>query len=62
LTPSPSRREAHGECHPDLLSVEIDYPRRDFRLLGARIHWIWPFLFVSLLAGYLLRRGFRVQF
>ena len=45
----------------DLLAVEIAYPRRDFRVLGCRIHWIAPFLFLSLLAGYLLKRVFRVQ-
>jgi len=46
----------------DLLSVEIGYPRRDFRLFGTTMHWIWPFLVVSLLAGYLLKGVFRVQF
>lgn len=46
----------------DLLSVEIGYPRRDFRLLGVKMHWIWPFLVFSLLAGYLLKGVFRVQF
>jgi hypothetical protein len=46
----------------DLLSVEIGYPRRDFLLFGATVHWIWPFLFVSLLAGYLLKGIFRVRF
>jgi hypothetical protein len=46
----------------DLLSVEIEYPRRDFRLFGHRIHWIWPFLVSSLLAGYLLKGVFRVHF
>jgi len=46
----------------DLLSVEIEYPRRDFRLFGTKVHWIWPFLFVSLLAGYLLKGVLRVQF
>ena len=46
----------------DLLAVEIDYPRRDFRLFGHTMHWLWPFLVVSLLAGYLLKGVFRVQF
>jgi hypothetical protein len=46
----------------DLLSVEVGYPRRDFHLLGAKMHWIWPFLILSLLAGYLLKGVFRVQF
>jgi hypothetical protein len=46
----------------DLLSVDIGYPRRDFRLFGTTVHWIWPFLFLSLLAGYLLKGVFRVQF
>ncbi len=46
----------------DLLSVEIGYPRRDFLIFGTTMHWIWPFLFASLLAGYLLKGVFRVQF
>lgn len=45
----------------DLLAVDIDYPRRDFRLFGYTVHWVWPFLVVSLLAGYLLKGVFRVQ-
>jgi hypothetical protein len=45
-----------------LLAVEIGYPRRDFRIFGFTMHWIWPFLFISLLAGYLLKGVFRVQF
>jgi hypothetical protein len=46
----------------DLLAVEIDYPRRDFQLFGCKVHWVWPFLVVSLLAGYLLKGVFHVQF
>lgn len=46
----------------DLLAVEIDYPRRDFRFFGYTVHWVWLFLAVSLLAGYLLKGVFRVQF
>ncbi len=46
----------------DLLAAEIDYPRRDFRLFGHDVHWVWPFLVLSLLAGHLLKGVFRVQF
>jgi uncharacterized membrane protein (DUF106 family) len=46
----------------DLLAAEIGYPRRDFELFGHTVHWVWPFLIVSLLAGYLLKGVFRVQF
>ncbi len=46
----------------DLLAAEIAYPRRDFRLFGRTVHWVWPFLALSLLAGYLLKGVFRVQF
>ncbi len=46
----------------DLLAAEIAYPRRDFRLFGRTVHWVWPFLVLSLLAGYLLKGVFRVQF
>jgi hypothetical protein len=44
-----------------LLSVEIDYPRRDFRFLGYSVHWLWPYLIISLVAGYALKGLFRVQ-
>ncbi len=42
-------------------SVEVDYPRRDFRFLGVPVYWIWPYFVVSLLAGFLLKGFFRVQ-
>jgi hypothetical protein len=45
-----------------LMAAEIVYPRRDFRLLGRRIHWVWPYLGASLLAGVLLKGLFRVHF
>jgi hypothetical protein len=45
-----------------LLAAEIGYPRRDFHLMGHTVHWVWPFLVLSLLAGYLLKGVFRVQF
>ena len=45
----------------DLLSVEVVYPRRDFRFLGVPIYWIWPYFLLSVLAGYLLKGFFRVQ-
>jgi uncharacterized membrane protein (DUF106 family) len=46
----------------DLLAAEIGYPRRDLRLFGHTVYWVWPFLVVSLVAGYLLKGVFRVQF
>jgi len=46
----------------ELLAAEIDYPRRDFRFFGYTVHWVWPFLVLSLLAGYLLKGVFRVRF
>jgi hypothetical protein len=46
----------------DLLSVEIDYPRRDFRFCGYPVYWIWPYFILSLIAGYMLKGLFRVQF
>jgi hypothetical protein len=54
-----------GELLPrdgDLLAVEIDYPRRDFRIFGYTVHWVWPFLVLSLLAGHLLKGVLHVQF
>jgi uncharacterized membrane protein (DUF106 family) len=56
----------HPAAHPlpssgALLSAEIDYPRRDFRFLGRPIHWLWPYLIISLVAGYALKGLFRVQ-
>lgn len=45
-----------------LESVEIEYPRREMEIRGYEVHWIWPFLILTLLAGYLLKGFFRVQF
>lgn len=45
----------------NLLAAEIGYPRRDFRFFGYLVHWVWPFLILTLLAGYLLKGLFRVQ-
>jgi len=45
----------------NLLSAEIEYPRRDFRFFGVPVYWIWPYFFISLVAGYLLKGVFRVQ-
>jgi hypothetical protein len=44
------------------VAAAIDYPRRDFRFFGYTVHWVWPFLVLSLVAGYLLKGVFRVQF
>jgi hypothetical protein len=56
----------HPVAHPlpssgVLLSVEIDYPRRDFRFLGYPVHWLWPYLVISMIAGYAFKGLFRVQ-
>jgi len=45
----------------DLLSVEIDYPRRDFRFFGVPVSWIWPYFLLSLMAGYLMKGVARVE-
>lgn len=45
----------------NLLAAEIGYPRRDLRFLGRNVHWVWPYLAASLLAGVLLKGVFRVH-
>jgi len=45
----------------DLVAVEIDYPRRDCTLGKVSVHWIWPFLALTLAAGYLCKGFFKVQ-
>ena len=48
--------------HGNLAVIEIDYPRREMDILGHSVHWVWPFFVITLLAGYLLKGFFRVQF
>jgi len=45
----------------NLVSVEIGYPRRDFRFLGFPVYWMWPYFILTLVAGYLLKGLFGVQ-
>jgi len=45
----------------NLLSVDIGYPRRDFRFLGFPVYWMWPYFILTLVAGYLLKGLFGVH-
>ncbi|MFB3880937.1 MAG: hypothetical protein ACE149_06720 [Armatimonadota bacterium] len=42
-------------------SVAVSYPDADLRLLGRTVHWIWPWLVISMLFGYALKGPLRVQ-
>ena len=48
--------------HGNLISVDIAYPNRSLPLWGYSVYWIWPFLGLTLIAGYLMKGIFRVQF
>jgi hypothetical protein len=41
--------------------VEVSYPDAWLRLRGWRMHWIWPWLVLSLIFGYALKGPLRVQ-
>jgi hypothetical protein len=42
-------------------SVTVSYPSAPLRLFGWRMHWLWPYLVLTLLIGYLLKGPLRVQ-
>ncbi|MFC1596980.1 hypothetical protein ACFL5Q_03445 [Planctomycetota bacterium] len=42
-------------------SVRLDYPQRDVAFFGFEVHWIWPFLILSLVAGFLVKGFLKVK-
>lgn len=42
-------------------SVTVSYPSADLRLLGRSVHWLWPWLVISMVFGYALKGPLRVQ-
>lgn len=42
-------------------SVKVAYPEAQLGLLGWRLHWIWPWLALSMLFGYALKGPLKVQ-
>lgn len=42
-------------------SVAISYPDASLRLFGWRLHWVWPWLILSMAFGYALKGPLRVQ-
>jgi len=42
-------------------SVSVTYAGAEMRLLHWRMHWIWPWLVISMLVGYALKGPLRVQ-
>jgi len=42
-------------------SVRVSYPGASLRLFGWRLHWVWPWLVLSLAFGYGLRGPLRVE-
>jgi len=48
--------------HPGPIeSVRISYPSASLPLLNWRVHWVWPWLLLSMAFGYALRGPLRVQ-
>ncbi len=41
--------------------VSVAYPGAEFTVLGHRLHWIWPWLAMSMVFGYALKGPLRVQ-
>jgi len=49
---------------PDGLPVRsamVSYPSAEMRLFGWRMHWVWPWLIISMAFGYALKGPLRVQ-
>lgn len=44
-----------------IAAVEIEYPAETISMAGIRLHWVWPFLVLSLVAGYALKGLFGVE-
>lgn len=42
-------------------SATVSYPTADMRLFGWRVHWVWPWLIISMAFGYALKGPLRVQ-
>ncbi len=42
-------------------SVTISYPSAEMRLFGWRMHWVWPWLIISMAFGYALKGPLKVQ-
>jgi hypothetical protein len=42
-------------------SVTVSYPSAEMELLGWRVHWVWPWLLISMAFGYALKGPLRVQ-
>jgi hypothetical protein len=41
--------------------IAVGYPSAELVLLGRRLHWVWPWLVLSLAFGYALKGPLRVQ-
>jgi hypothetical protein len=42
-------------------SITVSYPSAHMELLGWRLHWVWPWLLISMAFGYALKGPLRVQ-
>ena len=42
--------------------VAVEYPDAPVRVLGWRLHWVWPFFVLTMAFGYALKKPLRVQF
>jgi hypothetical protein len=41
--------------------VRVSYPNAEIRLGGWRMHWVWPYLVLTLVIGYALKGPLKVQ-
>jgi hypothetical protein len=41
--------------------VTVSYPSAEMQLFGWRMHWVWPWLIISMAFGYALKGPLRVQ-
>ena len=42
-------------------SIRVTYPDASLALLGRPMHWIWPWLVLSMVFGYALKGPLKVQ-
>jgi hypothetical protein len=42
-------------------SITVSYPRADLTLFGRPVHWVWPWLVISMVFGYALKGPLRVN-
>jgi len=41
--------------------IAVSYPLAEFTLFGRTVHWVWPWLVISMVFGYILKGPLRIQ-